>query len=116
VKARSTKERRAAAILAAFERVLASPYRRHCIEQGDGDMMVDYFMQAVTLSTNDGYSIPGGWSDDALREVLTAWVTRCPDTYLRDAVTKAESELADCVRYEVGDFSDGLVAHSVGAA
>jgi len=103
---RSLRHPAVAKVLGAFDRVVTSPVRAKAIAEGHGDVWLSYFMQDVTLSINDGFCIPGGWSDEGARAVLVAWITNCPDAYLREAVKEAVSEAKDIIDYERKDAEE----------
>jgi hypothetical protein len=98
---RKLSDRRVAKVLAAFDRVMASPVRQQSID--DGDYYLCYFMQGTTLSICHGYLVPGGWTTKGARAVLATWLTQCPVKYLAEAMVAAAKEVDDVLRDELED-------------
>ncbi len=83
--ARRERDPRVVEVLAAFQRHATSPAR-------DGSTL-DTFMHAVAGTAFDRFSIPGGWSDDAVRAVLLAVLLNAPFADLKDMLVRARKEL-----------------------
>ncbi len=101
MKIRSISDRRVAKVLAAFDRVIASP-----VSHRAPDAYIDYFMMATALTIYDAFKIPGGWDVRAVRALLVTYLTHCPSAYLDEAVKGATEELADIKQYETDDDAE----------
>jgi hypothetical protein len=85
---RRRNDPRVASVLAAFERMLDTP-ERETIDISD---QFDKLLESLSTS---------GWSDDAMRAVLRAIVTHCPDGYLDLVHSWAQHEVDWTKEWEI---------------
>lgn len=92
MKRRQLTDPRVREVLAAFDSQRDSPTR-------DSSMLCS-FMHIVAETVVERFEVPGGWSDDAIRAVLVAFLVNAPDAQLLDMVEAARKETSWLADFE----------------